>query len=202
MDRAVLIAHYDKPLDWAKDLTVDKVFIYSSNSEYKDYTQVINRGNDASHYLSFIIDNYHDLPKQTVFCHDHLNNWTQEYPLSLIINKLNWKVAKYFSIGARCNYWECIPFESKPYHIEAMARSWKILEPYLKYPETLTYFAGTQFCVHRDLILQYPKYFYQELRQWVYTTNEAEWFIGRFFEYTWHYIFTRNPIEVNLKYMI
>ena len=39
-------------------------------------------------------------------------------------------------------------------------------------------------------------------QRWVYTTNEADWFIGRFFEYTWHYIFTRNPIEQDLNYMI
>jgi hypothetical protein len=83
-----------------------------------------------------------------------------------------------------------------------MKRSWYILEKYVPYPEKLMFFAGTQFCVHRDLILQYPKEFYQNCREWVYTTNEAGWFIGRFFEYTWHYIFTGNPIEQDLKYMI
>lgn len=195
---AVLIAHYDKDVSWAKGLK--DVFIYTSNEGYP-YTKVRNRGNDASHYLSFILDHYENLPERTVFCHDHKVDWTQKFALRYIIEHLNWEVAPYFSIGARCNLWECIHYDSKPFHIEAMKRSWVILEP-LPYPEKLTYIAGTQFCVHRDLILQYPKSFYENCREWVYTTKEAEWFIGRFFEYTWHYIFTKNPLEQDIKYLI
>ena len=202
MDKAVLIAHYNKPLYWANHLKVNKVFIYSANPEFIEYTQVKNRGNDSSHYLSFILDHYDNLPERTVFCHDHERNWTQEHPLPKIINHLNWNVSKYFSICSRHNFWYAIPYDSKPEHIAAMKRSWHILEKYIPYPEKLMFFAGTQFCVHRDLILQYPKEFYQNCREWVYTTNEAGWFIGRFFEYTWHYIFTGNPIEQDLKYMI
>jgi len=201
MNKAVLVAHYDKPLGWLDKLKDVQIFVYSSNPEYPQYRQVRNRGNDASHYLSFIIDQYDCLPERTVFCHHHEKDWTQEYPLPKIINNLNWTAADYFSIGARCNYWTAIPYESKRYHIAAMKRNWNILEPYLTYPEKLTYYAGTQFCVHRDLIRQYPVEFYQNCRDWVYNTTEMEWFIGRFFEYTWHYIFTRNPIETNCKYI-
>jgi len=199
MNTAVLIAHYDKNLEWVKELRGVEVFIYSANPKFK-YTQVKNRGNDASHYLSFILDHYDNLPERTVFCHDHKSDWTQEHSLVKIINHLNWDVSKYFSICSRHNNWTCIPYDSKPGHIEAMKRNWHILP--LPYPEKLTYFAGTQFCVHKDLILQYPESFYENCREWVYTVNEASWFIGRFFEYTWHYIFTKNPIEQDLKYMI
>lgn len=200
VEKAVLIAHYDKDLSWADELLVVKVFILTANPE-APHKKVKNRGNDSSHYLSFIIDNYDNLPERTVFCHDHKTNWTQEDSLPNIINNLNWEVSKYFSIGARCNYWTCLPYPEKPYHEQAMRRNWTILEDYLPYPDVLTYFAGTQFCVHRDLILQYPKVFYESLRDWVYTVHEAEWFIGRFFEYTWHYIFTKNPIEQDIKYI-
>jgi len=203
MDKAVLIAHYNKPLQWVNEIRKGiQSFVYTSNDLMTNYTHVCNRGADSSHYLSFILDHYNNLPERTVFCHDHRSNWTQEYPLPEIINNLNWNAAQYFSIGARCNYWTCIPFDEKPHHINAMKRNWHILEPYLVYPDKLTYFAGTQFCVHRDLIRQYPKSFYEHCREWVYSVDEAEWFIGRFFEYTWHYIFTRDPIEKDIKYMI
>jgi len=201
VEKAVIIAHYNKPLEWTRLVRGVEVIIYTSNDQ-APYMQVKNRGADSSHYLSFIIDNYENLPERMVFCHDHNINWTQEHPLHHIINNLNWEVGKYFSIGARCNYWAAIPYDEKPHHIEAMKRNWYILAPYIEYPERLTYIAGTQFCVHRDLILSYPKEFYENCRRWVYTVEEAEWFIGRFFEYTWHYILTRNPIEKDLKYMI
>ena len=43
---------------------------------------------------------------------------------------------------------------------------------------------------------------YDKPLDWVYNTTEAEWFIGRFFEYTYHYIFTRDPIEKKIKYLL
>lgn len=198
--RAVLIAHYDQPLGWVDRLNGVRTFIYTANEAFRQYRVVRNRGNDASMYLSFIIDHYDALPDQTVFCHHHENDWTQEHSLPDIINNLNWVVAPYFSLGARCNYWTAIPYDSKPYHIAAMKRNWHILDP-LPYPDELTYIAGTQFCVSADLIRKWPVTFYERCLEWVYTVQEAEWFIGRFFEYTWHYIFTGNPIEIKHQYL-
>lgn len=203
MDKAVLIAHYNRSLDWLQriDRTVP-VIVYTSNPGVTKYRQVRNRGHDAPMYLQFILDHWDKLPERTVFCHHHETDWTQEHPLSFIINHLNWQAGGYFSIGAQCNYWTAIPYPEKPYHEAAMRRSWPLLEPYLPWPERLTYIAGTQFCANRDLIRQYPKEFYESCLAWVYSTAEAEWFIGRFFEYTWHYILTRDPIEKKQKYLL
>ena len=80
VDRTVIIAHYDKPLRWINELKGVDVIVLTSNDGFP-YRKVKNRGNDSSHYLTYIIDNYENLPDKMVFCHDHERNWTQEHSL-------------------------------------------------------------------------------------------------------------------------
>jgi len=201
MRKAVLIAHYNKPVEWISEINKDiEIYLYTTNKDVfkpliKKRIVDVNKGMDANLYLNYIIDNYDNLPDKILFLHHHENDWTQEYKAWEIVNNINWNLANYFSVGAKCNYWYCIP-NNKDYHIKMMKDYWYLFEKYIPYPNELKYIAGTQFCVSRGLILQYPKEYYQYLLDFLYTTSLDSMFSGRLFEYVWHYLFTHEPIEV------
>ena len=60
-----------------------------------------------------------------------------------------------------------------------------------------TYRAGEQFYVHKDLILRNSKKVYEDFYNYLMNSNIGSFSTGRFFEYTWHIIFTHglNDIE-------
>ena len=193
----ILIAHYNKNLDWLSKIR-EPYCVYStgytaSQSRHIDYAIQNNKGMDANHYLNFIIRNYDNLPEKILFCHHHENDWTQDRPLSQIINTLNWNCADYFSIGAYCNTWQALPGN------QDWLNRFEWLMPTGKMPQQLVYIAGTQFVVSRELILQHSLEYYKFLLAWLYYTDLPDNQSGRFFEYTWHYILTGNGIEKQHK---
>ena len=88
-----------------------------------------------------------------------------------------------------------------PFILESPARGWvncawnEVLGKYLPFPSSLLNYAGTQFMCHKKLILQYPKSFYADLHTWLMFTSLPDRASGRVFEYVWHYILTKNPID-------
>jgi len=205
----VVIAHYDFPLDWINKITTDKAvaIIYSASKPHEFEPLSIpkhfarNKGMDASMYLSYIIDHYNELPERTLFVHHHEENWTQDYPLPFIINNLNWNAAKYFSIGNRKMYVN--PYSSiSNEHQQIIKDNWYIFQGNIEHTENIFFYCGTQFCVHRDLILQYPVTFYKGLLNWVYETPLADYYTGRMFEYYWHYLLTHDPVDNDIKYLL
>ena len=202
MRREILIAHYDKSLSWVEELNTDaNIIIYSTNKNMTN--EVINgikinvispnKGMDSIMYLTYIINNYKNLPDQILFVHHHRDDWSQPFSLPFIINNLNWDCEKYFNIGNR-NYYD------DPYNLEKwvyikLNEFWYLFNDYIPFPEKIMYYAGTQFKVDKDLILQYPIDFYEKLKEWVINTNCPDYISGRVFEYTWHYILTKCPID-------
>ena len=86
MRRKILIAHYDKSLSWVEELNTDaNIIIYSTNKNMTN--EVINgikinvitpnKGMDSIMYLTYIINNYNNLPDQILFVHHHRDDWFQ-----------------------------------------------------------------------------------------------------------------------------
>jgi len=194
---AVLIAHHNKDISWVNEITANvNIKIYSTSDPTKIYVTP-NKGMDANMYLRYIIDNYDDLPERTLFVHHHKEDWTQDFTLPYIINNLNWNLDNYFSICSRKNYGDV--FIIDPRTKQWLKDVWFNFEKYIPFPDQLFYFAGTQFMCHRDLILQYPKSYWKQLLGWLLLSTLPDWLMGRIFEWTWHYILTKNPIEKPYK---
>jgi hypothetical protein len=190
--KKLLIAHHKRDISWVSKINKDiDISIYSTSDRTKNYTN--NKGMDSSMYLKYIIDNYNNLPDKTLFVHHHEYDWTQDFNLPFIINNLKWNCSDYFSICARKNYNDV--FIIAPQTKELLKNNWFLFEKYIPYPEQLIYYAGTQFCVSKDLLKQYPIEYWVYLFNWVQNVDMDDGIVGRIFEWCWHYILTKNPIE-------
>jgi hypothetical protein len=73
------------------------------------------------------------------------------------------------------------------------------IEPYIKKESlpnidfTRNHRAGAQFLVHRDLIVNLPKCFYENLYNWIISTDLDNSLSGRFLEWTWHVFWDIYP---------
>ena len=196
MRKSVLIAHHNRDLSWIDNISKDlEVFIYSTSDETKNF--VANKGMDSIMYIKYIIDNYANLPDKTLFVHHHQYDWTQDYSLDFIINNVNWNYSDYFSICSRKNYNDV--FVIAPETKELLRQNWYIFERYIDYPGQLFYYAGTQFCVDKKNILQYPLSYWEYLYNWILSSELPDPIVGRIFEWCWHYLLTKDPIEKKLE---
>jgi hypothetical protein len=201
-DKAIVISHYSTNLDWTKNLHIEPI-IYSKTIKTLDGYIDLNKGQEVPAYLKFIIDRYDTLPKKTLFYHDHLISPHQDFNSIFLINNLNWEVGDYFSVNKR-SWYQTIDSNStvEPNGIRWVTDNWDLFDNYLRKPTSLTFFSGAQFVVDAELILQYSKDFYQELYNWILTTDTSTYITSRIFEYIWHYIFTKNSIEPYYKTVI
>jgi len=61
-------------------------------------------------------------------------------------------------------------------------------------PRRVGFYAHAQFAVHRDCIWQYKKEFWLNLYEWCKDSQLSNYVASRVFEYTWYYIFSKNPV--------
>jgi len=200
IERAIMTSHYNEDLSWLNCTDLPK-FIYSkTDSKYRLVGK--NKGQEVPCFLSYIVDHYDSLPVKTLFMHGHRISGHMDFNADEIIPKLNWDLDMFFSINKREWYQEI----SEDVFLDEgalkvwLGHNWYIFKGYLPFPEKVKFYSGAQFVVHRDLITQYPKTFWSNLYDWVQGTYLSNFITSRIFEYTWHYIFTKNPIEKEYTY--
>lgn len=169
------------------------------------------KGHEAVVYLSYIIDNYDDLPWSTFFIHGHREAWHQEDDIVRIIRGLNLiSLARQGYISLRCDWYPSCPAEMRPVHGDAIvwgpgvhrksteaaiAGNWKLLFPGVKLPETIASPCCAQFAVTRQAILRRPKTDYERLRDWLMGSLLEDDISGRVLEKLWAYIFTGEAVQ-------
>lgn len=210
-DRKILIAHYNENLEWVNNINFDgEIVIYSKTINNNDGRFIpVNKSQEVPMYLKYIIDNYDSLPNKTLFLHGHSDSPHQDFESKYICENLNWEFSDYFSVNKRGWYQEVSKnYETWRAHGVWLKNYWHLFEDYLKFPENgLQFYSGAQFLVSKKLILQYPKSFYEKLYNWSITENinippqTSDEISSRIFEYTWHYIFTKNQIEDKKNYI-
>jgi hypothetical protein len=201
MNKLAIIAHYNERLDWINRTDVPCI-VYSKTDKAYNFIDH-NKGQEIPCYLKYIIDNYNNLADKCVFVHGHAFSWHQDFNTDYILNNLNWNLSDYFSINRRDWYQEI----SDSVHIDKngyvwIVENWNLFETFLNLPKQLKFYSGGQFCVDKCLILNYPLSFYKELDDWCRFSDLSPYIISRIFEYTWHYIFTKNPIEKKFEYVL
>lgn len=200
MTKKIIVAHYNENLSWINETKFEGEKVIYSKTINDDLNKFIpiNKGQEVPMYLKYIIDYYNDLPDKTLFLHGHFNSPHQDVNSKIICENVNWDFSDFFSVNRRDWYQEV----SKNYQLsknsfdEWLFNNWEIFDGYLDFPKNgLFFYSGAQFVVNKSLITQYPLSFYENLYKWILNTDISSVITSRIFEYTWHYIFTKNPIE-------
>ena len=124
-DYTIICARYNKNTDFLDDLSdkfdvkiVQKRINEPYDQKYVDHL-VINKANEATSYLSYIVKYYHNLPNNMIFIHDENTSW--HHSGKITENIKNWikeykKTDGYFEVNNKgCNN-ECKEyFKSKEY---------------------------------------------------------------------------------------
>lgn len=92
--RTVVVAKYDEDVSWLKCLptNVEAVVYQSKDSNAPHFVE--NVGNEASKYLSYIVEHYDELPDSVMFVQAGRQDWHDPLPKEVLLQKWKWGAAK------------------------------------------------------------------------------------------------------------
>jgi hypothetical protein len=191
--------------------------VYTVDDPNASLTTSKNKGHEASVYLTYIIDNYFDLPPVMVFIHSHQKHKhgtrdTQfegiDYDNTETLKFLNLEFVQ--AVGytnLRCMQKPGCPAEIQPFRPDeerdplrpqeaAMANAWKELFEVNTdgVPHVIAAPCCAQFAVSKDQVLKRGKEEYERYLTWLYNTPLDDFTSGRIFEYLWHVIFGMSAV--------
>ena len=176
-----------------------------------------NKGHEASVYLTYIIENYYNLPSIVVFIHSHQKHkhGTRDIQFEGIdydnietirALKLDF-VKKIGYANLRCMANPGCPAEIQPFRPAeerdplrpqeaAMSDAWKELfgDDESDVPRIIAAPCCGQFAVSKEQILERRKDEYERYLKWLYDTPLDDFTSGRIFEYLWHIIFGKSAV--------
>jgi len=202
----IVVSRFKKNVDFVYKINNNEninVMIYDKEQPNNPLNIPVNKGQEASVYLKYIIDYYDNLPDFTFFIHDDEYAWHHS---GSIIDKYNKAVNSnemYYNINDKC-YWDK-PDLIKKSHGDKVYDDFMLwyndyIEKYIpisKVPNNNDFIYGyngsAQFLVHKDLIRNLPKEFYKKIYDWIITTNISNYFSSRYLEWTWHIFWVIYP---------
>jgi hypothetical protein len=203
----VVVSRYNRNVDFVNrfhSVTPVNILIYDKETPSNPLNIPVNKGNEASVYLKYIIDYYDKLPQYTFFIQDEEFAWHHS---GSIVDKFREAVdakQKYYNINDLAHWNKPNMIEHPLYQVFLMWYSGYIEEyiPLAKVPNNkdliYDHRGAAQFLVHRDLIRGLPKQFYERLYNWIITTELHSHFSGRFLEWTWHVFWLIYP-KINAR---
>ncbi|GAB7328322.1 hypothetical protein MBLNU13_g00318t1 [Cladosporium sp. NU13] len=171
--------------------------VSSNTSLISPHHLPVNKGREASVYLTYIIQHYHSLPEYVVFIHG------KRYQIHNDDPRLNLDhVDKEGYASLRCNWMHCPEAQVKPvlgheddfWGITGLyASAWTQFFPKDPVPDVVAGPCCAQFAVSRGAIRRLPIDKYEQIRQWIWTlevpAEQASMKSGLVLEYMWHIIF-------------
>ncbi|KAK3111967.1 hypothetical protein LTR53_012241 [Teratosphaeriaceae sp. CCFEE 6253] len=164
----------------------------------------VNRGREASVYLTYIIHHYYDLPDYMVFIHGKRYQIHNDDPMLDTfpeIDRLNLDyVAAEGYTALRCNWMHCPRAQVEPelgfadgfWDTRGLyAAAWEAFFPNTTIPTSVTGPCCAQFAVTRAVVRRWPLDKYEQIRQWMWAQegDEASMKSGLVLEYMWHILF-------------
>ncbi|KAF2167042.1 hypothetical protein M409DRAFT_66134 [Zasmidium cellare ATCC 36951] len=190
--------------------------IYVTDDPTANLTVPANRGREGMAYLTYIIDNYEQLPRTIVFSHSNRYQWHNDDPFydgQAVLRRLNIShVIGQGYVNLRCAWTLGCPAEihpvsdatapppaSDPGSNDARAGSFykqafQELFPDVDVPDVIGSACCAQFAATAEAIRARPKTDYQRFREWLLTTSLRDDLSGRILEYSWHMIFGKEPV--------
>lgn len=170
----------------------------------------MNKGRESLAYLSYVIDNYANLPSTLVFLHSHRSAWHIDTPLHDNVVALQSLQIPFVQrngyVNLRCN-WHPGCLEAHRHNAHVTPEVWKDVFAGTSTEEkgqehTLNEQAPTlvgaaccaQFAVSKNQVLVRPLSDYVRFREWIIDTEESDAKVGRVLEFLWHVIFGKEAV--------
>ncbi|KAL4956507.1 hypothetical protein BDW69DRAFT_158384 [Aspergillus filifer] len=187
--------------DWHKD-------IYVVDDKKASLTVRQNKGRESMVYLTYIIDNYENLPDSILFIHSQRYQWHNDDPyydgVPMLRNFQLPYLEKQGYVNLRCVWVLGCPEEIHPLsdtHREAVhageyfKNGFMQLFPGVEVPDAVGVSCCAQFGVTSWKIRERPKSDYVRFRKWLSETDLTDDLSGRIMEYSWHMIFGKDAIH-------
>ncbi|KAJ6131741.1 hypothetical protein N7471_006956 [Penicillium samsonianum] len=187
--------------DWTKS-------IYVVDDKHAPLTVTRNKGRESMVYLTYIIDNYDNLPDTMLFIHSKRYQWHNDDPYYDGIPPLRNFQIPYLQeqgyVNLRCVWTLGCPVEIRPltdthrsnvHAGEYFKNGFMELFPGIPIPEEVGVSCCAQFAVSRAKVLERPRSDYERFRTWLADTPLEDDLSGRIMEYSWHMIFGKDPMH-------
>ncbi len=181
----VVIAHYNEDLSWVSKIKYDHV-VYSKTlaKGTNVHHQPINKGNEATAYMQYIVDHYDTLPEYMLFVHGHEKSWHHNGSIVDIINDVElspYKTLNKYPTG-----------KLDPEHTDVIvaSRDFPLAFEFPPDVNSLYYDSCGMFCVARETIHRRPREFYERFLEYLWTTSTSNYYSSRVGEYAYRWIFT------------
>ncbi|KAF2691871.1 hypothetical protein K458DRAFT_425741 [Lentithecium fluviatile CBS 122367] len=199
----------DDDTDWMEKELPDQVkAIYVADDPTAPLHPPKNKGHEVMIYLSWIIDNYNDLPDVAIFMHAHQLTWHNDdilgHDAANLINRLSrQRVWREGFVNMRCSWNPGCPDWMHPGETEEnafkreevlLAKSWSELFPLDEVPQILAQPCCAQFALSRERIHAKPHAQYLWYREWLFSTRLPDYLSGRIWEYVWQFVFTGENV--------
>lgn len=213
-DVVIVTSHFSENLEW---LLLSKYPVVVCDKPGADpmpfpadpsCTLDVNRGQEASSYLKYIVAHYDRLPPHVAFIHGHEEAWHQRLPFPLLegIDRARTHKHDFISLNnlmhsnivseeaaARSTHTEPVPEVGHEAH-RLMRVLWgRHLQPIFRqpFPEHVRFPRCAQFIVSSRAIRRHPKEVYQRLLDMVLdpSTGDSR-MVAVVMEFLWHWLFT------------
>lgn len=195
------VSHYEESLHWLASIQTSFILVSKTLQDPRIMHVPVNRGNEVSSYLQFILGYYDHLPEHTLFLHGHDTDWHQPYNLYFIVHHLTLDRG-YESINSYLVDDRDIATNKYMQQLHAL---WAEL-----FQDELGDFPTSgfrekccaQFVVHRERIRLRSKAFYQRLYDYVVSDHQDDASVvdgyhssmSYVVEFVWHFIFGEPAI--------
>jgi hypothetical protein len=191
-----------------KEIPEQELAIYVADDPEAPLHPPKNKGHEVMVYLSYIIDNYDNLPDVSIFLHAHQLAWHNEdtfgWNAGDLVRRLSRpRVWREGFVNMRCSWYPGCPDWMHPgetkenvYKQEEtlLAKSWSELFPLDEVPAVLAQPCCAQFALSRERIQALPHAQYVWYRNWLFNTKLPDYLSGRIWEYIWQFVFTGSNI--------
>ena len=193
----VVVSRYNNNTDWVYKLpNISHFYIYDKENPTNQYNIPVNKGNEASVYLKYIIDHYETLADYTFFIHDEEYAWHHSGSIIERFREATSSNKLYYNINDKCVLGSIV---SNGWYDEILMWYDAYVEKYIPMRSlsnkdwTNNHRGSAQFLVHKSIIQKLPLEFYTNLYDWLIVTDLASSKSGRFLEWSWHIFWDIYP---------
>ena len=139
--------------------------------------------------VKYVVDHYDDLADYTFFTHEEEYSWHHKGSIVDLFYEAKNSGRLYYNINETCILGNII---HDKWYLDVVKWYNQYIEKYIpmnKLPSknfTRGQRGSAQFLVHRCVIRRLPKVFYEDLYNWIITTELTNDVSGRYMEWTWH----------------